>query len=146
MLHVGCTAPLGCNLGSWVLRSQVGFSGHGSGSRVKVSGRQLQLVHCAYLLSRSRDFVHISGSRILRYSGWVVQGWDGRMREYKAELRQSSRGGSSREYKTRQSRYSDCRNIHDTGNFYSLNGTYRMQRIQRNKDRSMGGTQNMEQA
>src|SRR6266481_5359517 len=55
-----------------VLGSGVGFSGHGLGSRVAVSGCQLQLMCCAYLLSQSRDFIHISGSRILGYLGRVV--------------------------------------------------------------------------
>src|SRR6266481_995634 len=27
LLHDGCTVPLGCNSGSWVLRIQIGFSG-----------------------------------------------------------------------------------------------------------------------
>ena len=76
---------------TWVLR----FSVLGSGSQVVVSGCWLQLMHCTYLLLLSRDFVRISESRILRYLGQVVQGQDVRMRECKAELRRSSRRGST---------------------------------------------------
>src|SRR6266481_2381030 len=70
---------LGSQVMSWVLGLWVGFSGYRSDSQVAVSGRRLQLMHCTYLLLWSRDFVHISGSQILGYSGQVVQEQDARM-------------------------------------------------------------------
>ena len=45
------------------------FSGYRLGSQVAVSGRQLQLMHCAYLLSWSRDFITWLGTS----NPWVLR-------------------------------------------------------------------------
>src|SRR6266481_71328 len=70
----------------------LGFSGYRLGSRVAVSGCRLQIMCCAYLLSQSRDFIHISGSQILRYLGCVVQGQDVRMRVSKGRVETKLKG------------------------------------------------------